>query len=147
MPLGRKQCTSAIITWSQIIDFHPRESPCTQNYAFNKFIVKDNQLRPDLWFSPCKVGLWTSLVLSPPHTDAAVMSHKSPSKFVIDTKTRTTIASWYVSNVSIIFDVPCLFVHHLLSVFTSWHFYAFSGTNLLTRCHSASSKFSAIFMF
>jgi hypothetical protein len=31
--------------------------------------------------------------------------------------------------------------------YTSWHFYAFSGTNLLTRCHSASSLFSAIFMF
>jgi hypothetical protein len=30
---------------------------------------------------------------------------------------------------------------------TSWRFYAFSGTNLLTRCHSASSLFSAIFVF
>jgi hypothetical protein len=28
--------------------------------------------------------------------------------------------------------------------YTSWHFYAFSGTNLLTSCHSASSLFSAI---
>jgi hypothetical protein len=35
----------------------------------------------------------------------------------------------------------------LCFVYTSWHFYAFSGTNLLTRCHSASSLFSAIFMF
>jgi hypothetical protein len=26
-------------------------------------------------------------------------------------------------------------------VYTSWHFYTFSGTNLLTRCHSASSCF------
>ena len=26
-------------------------------------------------------------------------------------------------------------------IHTSWHFYAFSGTNLLTRCHSASSRF------
>jgi hypothetical protein len=25
--------------------------------------------------------------------------------------------------------------------YTSWHFYAFSGTNLLTRCHSVSSLF------
>jgi hypothetical protein len=25
--------------------------------------------------------------------------------------------------------------------------YAFSGTNLLTRCHSASSLFSAVFVF
>jgi hypothetical protein len=31
--------------------------------------------------------------------------------------------------------------------YTSWHFYAFSGTNLLTRCHSASSLFSAVFVF
>jgi hypothetical protein len=31
--------------------------------------------------------------------------------------------------------------------YTLWHFYAFSGTNLLTRCHSASSLFSAIFVF
>jgi hypothetical protein len=31
--------------------------------------------------------------------------------------------------------------------YTSWYFYAFSGTNLLTRCHSASSPFSAVFVF
>ena len=30
---------------------------------------------------------------------------------------------------------------------TLYHFYAFSGTNLLTRCHSASSLFSAVFRF
>jgi hypothetical protein len=53
--------------------------------------------------------------------------------------------AWYVQNVSIIFDAPCLFLHHLLNV--SWHFYAFSGTNLLTSHHSASSLFSAIFVF
>jgi hypothetical protein len=29
----------------------------------------------------------------------------------------------------------------------SWRFYAFFGTNLLTRCHSASSLFSAVFVF
>jgi hypothetical protein len=32
-------------------------------------------------------------------------------------------------------------------VYTSWHFYAFFGTNLLTRCHSASSLFFAVFVF
>jgi hypothetical protein len=32
-------------------------------------------------------------------------------------------------------------------VYTSWHFYAFSGTNLLTRCHSASSCFLLFFYF
>jgi hypothetical protein len=31
--------------------------------------------------------------------------------------------------------------------YTSWPFYAFSGTNLLTRCHRAISLFSAIFVF
>jgi hypothetical protein len=31
--------------------------------------------------------------------------------------------------------------------YTSWHFYAFSVTNLLTRCHSASALFSAVFVF
>jgi hypothetical protein len=30
---------------------------------------------------------------------------------------------------------------------TSWHFYAFSGTNLLMRCHNASSLFFAVFVF
>ena len=30
---------------------------------------------------------------------------------------------------------------------TLYYFYAFSGTNLLTRCHSASSMFSAVFGF
>jgi hypothetical protein len=32
-------------------------------------------------------------------------------------------------------------------VYTSWCFYAISGTNLLTRCHSASSLFSAVLCF
>jgi hypothetical protein len=31
--------------------------------------------------------------------------------------------------------------------YTSWHFYAFSRTNLLTRCHSASSLFSVVLCF
>jgi hypothetical protein len=35
----------------------------------------------------------------------------------------------------------------LYFVYTSWHFYAFSRTNLLTRCHSASSYFSVVFVF
>jgi hypothetical protein len=56
--------------------------------------------------------------------------------------------AWYVSNVSIIFDAPCLFMHHLLCVLLHFvAFYAFSRTNLLTRCHSASSLFSAVFVF
>jgi hypothetical protein len=35
----------------------------------------------------------------------------------------------------------------LCFVYTSWHFYAFSGTNLLMRCHSAISLFSVVFVF
>jgi hypothetical protein len=31
--------------------------------------------------------------------------------------------------------------------YTSWRFYAISGTNLLTRCHSVSSLFSAVFCY
>jgi hypothetical protein len=41
----------------------------------------------------------------------------------------------------------CLHTICFVFCYTSWHFYAFSGTNLLTRCHSASSPFSAIFVF
>jgi hypothetical protein len=32
-------------------------------------------------------------------------------------------------------------------VYTSWHFYAFYGTNLLTRCHNASSYFLLFLCF
>jgi hypothetical protein len=35
----------------------------------------------------------------------------------------------------------------LCFVYTSWHFYVFSGTNLLTRCHSASSCFLLFLCF
>jgi hypothetical protein len=35
----------------------------------------------------------------------------------------------------------------LCFVYTSWHFYAFSGTNLLTRCHSVSSCFLLFLYF
>jgi hypothetical protein len=41
----------------------------------------------------------------------------------------------------------CFYTICLVFCYTSWHFYAISGTNLLTRCHSASSLFSAIFVF
>jgi hypothetical protein len=41
----------------------------------------------------------------------------------------------------------CYYTICLVFCYTSWHFYAFSETNLLTRCHSASSLFSTIFMF
>jgi hypothetical protein len=41
----------------------------------------------------------------------------------------------------------CFYTICLVFRYTSWHFYVFSGTNLLTRCHSASFLFSAIFVF
>jgi hypothetical protein len=42
----------------------------------------------------------------------------------------------------LVFYTICLLFHY-----TSWHFYAFSGTNQLTSRHSASSLFSAVFVF
>jgi hypothetical protein len=41
----------------------------------------------------------------------------------------------------------CLCTICFVFCYTSWRFYALSGTNLLTRCHSASSLFSAVFVF
>jgi hypothetical protein len=56
--------------------------------------------------------------------------------------------AWYISNVSIFFMLhACLYIICFVFCYTSWHFYAFSRTNLLTRRHSASSMFSAIFVF
>jgi hypothetical protein len=41
----------------------------------------------------------------------------------------------------------CLYTICFVFCYTSWCFYAFSRTNLLTRCHSAGSLFFAIFVF
>jgi hypothetical protein len=41
----------------------------------------------------------------------------------------------------------CFYTICLVFRYTSWHFYAFSGTNLLTSHHTANSLFSAIFVF
>jgi hypothetical protein len=41
----------------------------------------------------------------------------------------------------------CSYTICLVFCYTSWRFYAISGTNLLTRCHSTNSLFSAIFVF
>jgi hypothetical protein len=38
----------------------------------------------------------------------------------------------------------CLYTICFVFCYTLWHFYAFFETNLLTRCHSASSLFSAV---
>jgi hypothetical protein len=39
----------------------------------------------------------------------------------------------------------CLYTICFVFCYTSWHFYAFSRTNLLRRCHSASSLFFCYF--
>jgi hypothetical protein len=41
----------------------------------------------------------------------------------------------------------CFYTICLVFRYTSWHFYAFSGTNQLMKCHSASSLFFAVFVF
>jgi hypothetical protein len=41
----------------------------------------------------------------------------------------------------------CFTPFALCFVYTSWYFYAFSGTNLLTRCHNASSCFLLFLCF
>jgi hypothetical protein len=41
----------------------------------------------------------------------------------------------------------CLYTICFVFCYISWHFYAFSRTSLLTRCHSASSLFSAMLCF
>jgi hypothetical protein len=41
----------------------------------------------------------------------------------------------------------CLYTIFFVFCYTLWRFYAFSETNLLTRRHSASSLFSAVFVF
>jgi hypothetical protein len=41
----------------------------------------------------------------------------------------------------------CFYTICLVFCYISWHFYVISGTNLLTRCHSASSLFSAVLCF
>jgi hypothetical protein len=41
--------------------------------------------------------------------------------------------------------ISCFTPIALCFVYTSWHFDAFSGINLLTRCHSASSYFLLFF--
>jgi hypothetical protein len=41
----------------------------------------------------------------------------------------------------------CLYTICFVFCYTSWRFNAFSGTNLLTRCHSANSLFSSVLVF
>jgi hypothetical protein len=47
-----EKCTSAVVARSKILHFHPKDSLRSQNNAFNKAIVRHNQLRPDFELSP-----------------------------------------------------------------------------------------------
>jgi hypothetical protein len=126
MPLKRKQCISTVVVQPEIIDFHFRESPRLQNNAFNKAIVRHNQLRLDLRFSPWDRTLNFSYVVTPT-TDATVMSHEitkasssSPQRLEppllvlrdsasMSTKTRTTAATAQRLGFHVILR---LWIHH-----------------------------------
>jgi hypothetical protein len=56
------------------------------------------------------------------------------------------VVTWLLSSIVLMLHA-CFTPIALCFVYTSRHFYAFSKINLLTRCHSASSLFSAIFVF
>jgi hypothetical protein len=57
----------------------------------------------------------------------------------------------YLIRLKRIYNLWCFMLVYtpfaLCFVYTSWHFYAFFGTNLLTRCHSASSCFLLFLYF
>ena len=59
-----------------------------------------------------------------------------------------SVGTWYVSNVSIILIFHAIIISIATCfIYTSWIFYAFSDTNLLTRCRSVSSCFLLFFSF
>jgi hypothetical protein len=78
-----------------------RKSSLTKQYLQQGYCqAQPIKARP--WISPRKVEFLTSPVLSPPHVNAAAMSHKSPSKFLITTKARITVASHQKLNFHVI---------------------------------------------
>jgi hypothetical protein len=52
-----KRDASKKVARSKILGFYPGKSSRSQNNVFSKTIVRHNQLRPDIGFSPCKVEL------------------------------------------------------------------------------------------
>jgi hypothetical protein len=62
----------------------------------------------------------SSLLLMPFYYFYQITCKYIPMVFLLHLKAK---GSWYVSNISIIFDVPSLFIHHLLCVLL--HFVAF----------------------
>jgi hypothetical protein len=47
----------------------------------------------------------------------------------------------------VVYNFLCFILFASCFVYTSWRFYAFSGTKLLTRCHSVSSCFLLFLCF
>jgi hypothetical protein len=74
---------------------------------------------------------------------AAFVGHVKNGLYVIDFLEKVDTSQTYLSFLML---HVCLCTNCFMFCYTSWHFYAFSETNLLTRCHSASSLFS-VFVF
>jgi hypothetical protein len=68
----------------------------------NKTIIKHNQLRPNLEYSPWNIRICTSDVLLAPLTNVAAISQESPSKFLITSKTWYTVTSSKLSRYGIL---------------------------------------------
>jgi hypothetical protein len=71
--------------------------------------------------------------------------------FLILVRQYSLTVLWTLIRLKRIYNFLCSMLVYapfaLCFVYISWHFYTFSGTNLLTRCHSASSLFSAVLCF
>jgi hypothetical protein len=78
--------------------------------------------------------------LSVSQVDHHVYSRYTP--YLIDLYLRVHSTPYSPNPKSFILDICRVNPHHTL-----WHFYAFSGTNLLTRCHSASSYYLLFLCF
>jgi hypothetical protein len=76
--------------------FLPPPLLALKNNAFNKTIMRHNQLRSDLGFSSWKEDC-EIIVCKRPHLHATAPTHKSLSQFLIAIKTRGTIASPHIS--------------------------------------------------
>jgi hypothetical protein len=74
--------------------------------------------------------------------------HLRPHQAIWPQVTSSSLVRWYVADVSIIFDAPCLFYTNCFVFCLHFvAFYAFSGTNQLMRCHNASSYFLLFLCF
>jgi hypothetical protein len=73
---------------------------------------------------------------------------KNVITYLLEYEQELSLGMLHMLQTYIIFDAPCLFYTNcFMFVYTSWHFYAFYGTNLLTRCHSANSCFLLFLYF